>query len=65
MRVFKLRIDDVYSFQRDKAFADLEYGWAKLMGEMTLKAYHRQYGLKTASVRIFTAYGPRENELTQ
>jgi UDP-glucose 4-epimerase len=32
------------------------------MGEMALKAYHRQYGLKTSSVRIFTAYGPRENE---
>jgi len=38
------------------------YGWAKLMGEMSLKAIHRQYGVKTASVRIFTAYGPRENE---
>ena len=45
-----------------RAFADREYGWAKLMGEMALKAYHRQYGMKTSSVRIFTAYGPRENE---
>jgi UDP-glucose 4-epimerase len=42
--------------------ADLEYGWSKLMGEMALRAYHRQYGMRTASVRIFTAYGPRENE---
>jgi UDP-glucose 4-epimerase len=33
-----------------------------LMGEMALAAYHRQYGLKTSAVRIFTAYGPRENE---
>ena len=32
------------------------------MGEMALAAYHRQYGLKTSAVRIFTAYGPRENE---
>jgi UDP-glucose 4-epimerase len=32
------------------------------MAEMALKAYHRQYGMKTAAVRIFTAYGPRENE---
>jgi len=32
------------------------------MGEMALKAYHRQYGMKTSLVRIFTAYGPRENE---
>jgi nucleoside-diphosphate-sugar epimerase len=46
-------------------FAELEYGWAKLMAEMTLKAYHRQRKLKTASVRIFTAYGPRENERAQ
>jgi len=29
---------------------------------MTLRAYHKQHGMKTSSVRIFTAYGPRENE---
>jgi UDP-glucose 4-epimerase len=57
-----LKEDDADAFVRDKAFADLEYGWAKLMGEMALKAYHRQYGMKTSSVRIFTAYGPKENE---
>src|SRR5919197_4206479 len=34
------------------------YGWAKLMGEMTLQAYHREYGMKTASCRYFTVYGP-------
>ena len=49
-------------FVEGKAFADEEYGWAKLMGEMALKAYHKQYGLKGVSCRIFTAYGPRENE---
>jgi UDP-glucose 4-epimerase len=59
---YLLREDDADPFVRDKAFADLEYGWAKLMGEMALKAYHREYGMKTAAVRIFTAYGPRENE---
>jgi UDP-glucose 4-epimerase len=53
---------DADPFVRDKAQADLEYGWAKLMGEMALKAYHKQYGTKAVSVRIFTAYGPRENE---
>lgn len=52
----------VDAFTCGKACADEEYGWAKLMGEMTLKAYHEQYGLKGASCRIFTAYGPRENE---
>ena len=59
---YLLKEADADPFVRDKAFADLEYGWAKLMGEMALKAYHREYGMKTASVRIFTAYGPRENE---
>lgn len=59
---YLLKEEDAHPFERDKAFADLEYGWAKLMGEMALKAYHRQYGMKTSVVRIFTAYGPRENE---
>lgn len=59
---YLLKEEDADLFVRDKAFADLEYGWAKLMGEMALKAYHRQYGMKTSSVRIFTAFGPRENE---
>jgi nucleoside-diphosphate-sugar epimerase len=59
---YLLKEVDANPFVRDKAFADLEYGWAKLMGEMALSAYHRQYGLKTSAVRIFTAYGPRENE---
>jgi UDP-glucose 4-epimerase len=48
--------------RRGGAFADEEYGWAKLMGELSLRAYHRQYGVKSASARISTAYGPRENE---
>ncbi|MFT5114701.1 MAG: nucleoside-diphosphate-sugar epimerase [Parasphingorhabdus sp.] len=44
------------------AFADEEYGWAKLMGELSLKAYHKQYGIRSSSARLSTAYGPRENE---
>ncbi|MGC8947341.1 MAG: SDR family NAD(P)-dependent oxidoreductase [Anaerolineae bacterium] len=39
--------------------ADNMYGWAKLMAELTLRAYHREYGMKTASCRYFTVYGPR------
>lgn len=39
--------------------ADNMYGWAKLMGELTLKAYHQEHGLKSASCRYFTVYGPR------
>jgi nucleoside-diphosphate-sugar epimerase len=39
--------------------ADNLYGWAKLMGELTLKAYYKEYGIKSASCRYFTVYGPR------
>lgn len=42
--------------------ADLEYGWAKVFGEIQLLAFVRQYGMKGCSVRFITAYGPRENE---
>lgn len=42
--------------------ADNIYGYAKLMSELTLKAYHKEYGLKTASCRFFTVYGPRGKE---
>ena len=39
--------------------ADNLYGWAKLMAELQLKALHSETGIKTASCRYFTAYGPR------
>ena len=39
--------------------ADNMYGWAKLMAEFTLQAYAREHGLKAASCRYFTVYGPR------
>jgi nucleoside-diphosphate-sugar epimerase len=39
--------------------ADNMYGWAKLMNELTLKAYHKEYGMKAVSCRYFTVYGPR------
>ncbi|MEO6092432.1 MAG: NAD-dependent epimerase/dehydratase family protein [Novosphingobium sp.] len=39
--------------------ADDLYGWAKLMAELSLRAYHEELGLKCASVRYFTAYGER------
>jgi nucleoside-diphosphate-sugar epimerase len=35
------------------------YGLAKLAGELTLRALHEELGLKTASCRYFTVYGPR------
>ncbi len=39
--------------------SDNMYGWAKLMGELTLKSYYNQFGLKSACCRYFTVYGPR------
>jgi len=39
--------------------ADDMYGWAKLMAELSLRAYHEEMGFKCASVRYFTAYGER------
>jgi UDP-glucose 4-epimerase len=44
------------------ANADGVYGWAKFMGELSLKSYFEQFGLKGVSCRLFTVYGPRENE---
>lgn len=57
-----LREDWADPFVEGAAAADGEYGWAKLMGEMTLRAYWKQHGLKSVSCRLFTAYGERENE---
>jgi nucleoside-diphosphate-sugar epimerase len=39
--------------------ADNMYGWAKLMAEMTLRSYYKDWGMKSASCRYFTVYGPR------
>ena len=58
----RLREDMVSFGERGGAYADEVYGWAKLMGERSLQAYHEQYDIDASIVRIFTAYGPRENE---
>ncbi len=42
--------------------ADNLYGWAKLVGEMTLRAYVAEAGMKAASCRYFTVYGSRCHE---
>ena len=57
-----LREEWADTFKEGCASSDGEYGWAKLMGEMSLRAYYKQYGLKSVSCRLFTAYGERENE---
>lgn len=42
--------------------ADGMYGWAKLMGEMTLATLHRECGITGVSCRYFGVYGPRASE---
>jgi len=42
--------------------ADNLYGWAKLMAEMTLRAYTEETGMKSANCRYFTVYGDRGHE---
>jgi UDP-glucose 4-epimerase len=58
----RLREDMISFEERGGAYADETYGWAKLMGELSLRAHEEQYGIDASAVRIFTAYGPRENE---
>lgn len=60
---YLLREEDTDPFLLDQPLsADIEYGWAKVMGEVQLISFIRQYGMKGANVRFVTAYGPRENE---
>jgi nucleoside-diphosphate-sugar epimerase len=41
---------------------DGAYGWSKLYSEILLNSASKQYGITGTACRIFTAYGPRENE---
>lgn len=58
----RLREEMVDFDERGCAYADEMYGWAKLMGERSLQAFEEQYDIDASIVRIFSAYGPRENE---
>lgn len=57
-----LKEEDASFEEPGKAFADGEYGWAKLMGELQLRACCKQHGIDGVACRLFTAYGERENE---
>lgn len=60
---YKLRESDSNPFDLETPLsADIEYGWGKLMSEIQLNSFKKQYGLKCCPVRFVTAYGPRENE---
>jgi len=59
---YQLKEDDSNPFDLGGSMsADIEYGWGKLMSEMQLNAFKKQYGLRSCPVRFVTAYGPREN----
>jgi len=59
---FLLKEIDAGFAEPGKAYADGAYGWAKLMSEFQLQAFHRQYGISGVACRLFSAYGERENE---
>ena len=62
--IYRQRSHELNQFKELDAFPAnpaTTYGWAKLLGEIQLKAYHDDYGLKGSSARIFNAYGEREN----
>ena len=35
--------------------------WGKLYGELLVRRYHEEYGIKVGIVRFFNVYGPRED----
>jgi nucleoside-diphosphate-sugar epimerase len=57
-----LKESDANFDEPGKAFPDGEYGWAKLMGELQLRAFWKQKGISAAACRLFNVYGERENE---
>jgi len=56
-------VNEILYLTEDKAGPPYDpdglYGMAKLAGELTLQALHREHGMKTSSCRYFTVYGPR------
>jgi UDP-glucose 4-epimerase len=57
---YLLREED--AFRDGVASCDRAYGWAKFMGEIELRSFHEQYGLKGSICRYVTAYGDHEND---
>jgi len=61
---YLLNEDDILTTGEGWNSSDNLYGFAKLMGEMQLLAYHREYGLETSASRYLTVYGPGELDAT-
>jgi len=39
---------------------DSSYGWSKIVGEMLVKHYNKEFNVPSVSVRMFNVYGPYE-----
>jgi len=62
--IYRQEHDDLNRFSEEQAVpADPHstYGWAKILGEVACQAYHEDTDIDCGMVRIFNAYGPREN----
>lgn|SRR5487761_233163 len=57
---YLLKEDDILSTGENWQSSDNLYGFAKLMGEMQLLAFHKEHGLKSSASRYLTVYGPGE-----
>lgn len=57
---YLLKEDDVLSTGERFNSSDNLYGFQKIMTEMTLQAFSREYGMKTSSCRFLTVYGAGE-----
>lgn len=54
---YLLKEDDVLSTGDGWESSDNLYGFAKLMGELQLRVYHKEHGMKTSTCRYLTVYG--------
>ena len=62
--IYRQEHDGLNEFSEEQGYpADPHstYGWAKVLGEVGCEAYHTDTDMDTSAVRIFNAYGPREN----
>lgn len=62
--IYRQQHDGLNRFSEDQAIPanpHSTYGWAKILGEVGCRAYHADTNMDCGSVRIFNAYGIREN----
>lgn len=62
--IYRQQHDGLNRFSEDQAVPanpHSTYGWAKILGEVGCRAYHADTEIDCGMVRIFNAYGTREN----